>query len=95
MGDVPTGVSEKSALEDESKKRRGGGGAWRAFQSLHTRGSGQKLDWASLSQDYQHAKQQKTPDYQQAHDVGRAAAIRHPELRGEDSPPEFGGLSGH
>ena len=59
------------------KRKRGGGGTWRAFTSERIRGSAGPTDWTELSAAYQEAKRLRTQEYQRAERRGEAATQRH------------------
>ena len=63
--------------ERPAKKRRGGGGAFRAFVSQATRGQKGSPDLGDIAQQYQTAKAQASPAYLEAQRVGAAATERH------------------
>ena len=70
------------AAESTGKRKRGGGGAWRAFVSQQTRGSQGQADLRQLSARYQEAKRLRTPEYVAAEEAGQAATKRH-KLQGQ------------
>ena len=72
----------------EPAKTSKGGGSWRAFTSLRARGGGERPDWSVLAEEYRLAKDEHTPEYQAAVDLGRAASSRHRE--GHESRSSFG-----
>ena len=84
-------VPDKEAATDEKqttlKRPGGGGGAWRAFTSLRSRGSGEKPNFQALAEAYQEAKRSLSEEYQLALSMGRAATFLH---RAEEGPTNTG-----
>ena len=68
--------------------KKGGGGAWRAFTSQRSRGAGERPDWSQLAEEYRQAKEDHTAEFQQAQQLGQAAASRHRE--GHQAKSSFG-----
>ena len=87
-GEIRAGAasSEQPEVERPQKKRRGGGGSFRAFLSMSTRGQKGRPDLKQVSHQYVEAKRLNTPDYQQATVMGAAATQRHRE----HGVPSFG-----
>ena len=72
--------------EPMAKKRRGGGGAFRAFISVRSRGQSGKADMKHLANEYARAKAEHTREYQEALVLGEAGTARH-KVTGQ---PSFG-----
>ena len=68
--------------EQVDRRRAGGGGAWRAFVS-EPRGSGQRPDWADLSDRHWAAKHTEDDAYATALTTGRYATVQHRALKQE------------
>ena len=69
-----------AAVEDQGrplKRRRGGGGAYRAFISKRSRGKSGQADMAALTAAYRASKAANDDEYQEALRAGRAATLRH------------------
>ena len=59
------------------RPQRGGGGAWRAFVAMRTRGATGKVDFPRLAEDYRAAQSNNSLEYQQALRAGEAATVVH------------------
>ena len=68
------------------KQRRGGGGAWRAFTSMQTRGQSGRVDFASLGQQFRALQETGGQPLATAQEYGQAGTERH-RLTGQ---PSFG-----
>ena len=72
--------ADPAAGEDRGppvKRRRGGGGAYRAFISKRSRGQTGQADMAALTAAYRESKAANDQEYQEALRAGRAATLRH------------------
>ena len=71
----------EAASDDPAPKRRktGGGGTWRAYISLTTRGQKTSPDLKELGQRFQRDRAEQTQIYLQAQELGAAATRRHQE----------------
>ena len=79
-------AGQEMEVKEIAKKRRGGGGAWRAFVSKRARGQLGQVNLQQLAIEYREAQQQRTPEYLEAERSGQAATEVHRSQPG----PAFG-----
>eukprot|EP00971_Amphidinium_carterae_P231626 4596777-Amphidinium_carterae.1 len=81
---------EKKKIQAQAgqKRKRGGGGTWRAFTSKLARGAGKgRPSWQVLSTSFHEAKDSHNAAFVEAVAVGQVATARHKEF----GVPSFGG----
>ena len=61
------------------KKRKGGGGMWRAFVSQRVRGQAGKVDFKALSEEHRHLKSTAAGELEEVSKLGQAGTARHRE----------------
>ena len=83
---VQQAEEEAAGEEDQEARRGGGGGAWRAFCSMRRRGRARASGFEDLAEEYREAKRQRSAEYLQAEEIGRAATERHRDM----GLPSFG-----